>query len=227
MAQPRLTNPYPDDGFSAVEFKINNPVVTTESISGKVRRGSMGHSFYTFTVKYPTVTRLKMSTLMGYLAQTQGQLYAFDIVLPSISYTKLDNQITGNVTVTGGTDTWTENGTTKTGYKAGATQITVSGSNGDLFAGGDVFRFNDLNYPGTDSSNKHLKVYMATNEVTITDGSAVVYFSGALVDNVPNGTLITYTAVPFQVILNEPEQTFSAGQGGLGTLEFTCKEVWG
>lgn len=113
MSQPRLTNPYPDDGFSAVEFKINNPGVTTESISGKVRRGSMGHSFYTFTVKYNNITRTKMSTIMGYLAQTQGQLYAFDIVLPSISYTKLNNQITGNVTVTGGTDTWTENGVTK------------------------------------------------------------------------------------------------------------------
>lgn len=227
MAQPRLVNPYPDDGFSAVEFKINNPGLTTESISGKVRRGSMGHSFYTFTVKYNNISRVKMSTLMGFLAQTRGQLYAFDIVLPSISYTKLNNQITGNVTVTGGTDTWTENGTTKTGYLAGATQITVGGSNGALFAGGDVFRFNDLNYPGNDSTNKHLKVYMSTNDVTITGGSGTVYFTGGLVDNVPNGTLITYNEVPFQVILNEPEQTFQASTGGIGTLEFTCKEVWG
>lgn len=68
---------------------------------------------------------------------------------------------------------------------------------------------------------------MATNEVTISGGTANVYFSGALVDNVPNGTLITYTGVPFQVILNEPEQTFQATTGGIGTLEFTCKEVWG
>lgn len=227
MSQPRLTNPFPDDGFSAVEFKANFPGLTTESISGKIRRGSMGHSYYTFTVKYPSISRVKLSTLMGYMAQTQGQLFAFDIVLPSISYTKLESQITGSVTVSGGTDTWTENGTTKTGYKSGASQITVSGSNGDLFAGGDVFRFNDLNYPGTDSANRHLKVYMATNDCTISAGSGLLYFSGGLVDNVPNGTLITYTGVPFQVILNAPVQTFQAGQGGIGSLEFECREVWG
>lgn len=227
MSQPRLSNAYPDQGFSAVEFKINNPNVTTESLSGLVRRGSMGHSYYTFTVKYPSITRTKMSALMGYLSQTYGQLFAFDIVLPSISYTKLSNQITGNVTVTGGTDTWTENGTTKTGYKAGRGQMNVSGSNGNLFAGGDVFRFSsDLNYPGDDSTNKHLKVYMSTNDVTISGGTGTVYFSGALVDNVPNGTLITYNAVPFQVILAAPVQTFQAGQGGIGSLEFECREVW-
>lgn len=226
MSQPRLSNPYPDQGFSAVEFKINYPGITTESLSGLIRRGSMGHSYYTFTVKYPSVSRVKLSAIMGYLSQTQGQLFAFDIVLPSISYTKLGNQITGNVTVTGGTDTWTENGVAVTGYKAGGGQVKVAGANGFLFAGGDVFRFNDNNWPGNDGTNKHYKVYMSTNTVEITGGSATVYFSGALVDNVPNGTLLTYNAVPFQVILNQPVQTFQAGQGGIGSLEFECREVW-
>lgn len=228
MSQLRLTNPYPDDGFAAVEFKVNYPGLTTESLSGKIRRGSMGHSYYSFTVKYNNVSRVKMSTIMGYLAQTQGQLFAFDITLPSISYTKLAAQITGTVTVTGGTDTWTENGTTKTGYKIGRNQIQVSGSNGPLFAGGDVFRFgNDLNYPGDDATNKHLKVYMATNDCTISGGTGTLYFSGNLVDNVPNGTTITYDGVPFQVILAQPVQTFQAGTGGIGNLEFECREVWG
>jgi hypothetical protein len=228
MAQLKLTNAYPDNGFQAIEFKINNPNQTTESLSGKMRRVGMGISFYSFTVKYPMISRLKMSTLMGFLSQTQGPLYAFDIVLPSISYTKLSNQITGNVTVTGGSDTWTENGTSKTGYKTGRGIITVSGANGNLFAGGDVFRFsNDLNYPGDDANNVDCKVYMATNAVTISGGTGTVYFTGGLVDNVPNGTLITYTAVPFQVIIPNGEQVFHHGQGGLGSLEFDCREVWG
>lgn len=227
MAQLRLTNQYPDGGFSAVDFKIISPTQTTESMNGKIRRVGMGSSFYTFTIKYPTLTRTKLAALMGYLSQTQGPLYAFDILLPSISYTKLSNQITGTVTVTGGTDTWTENGTTKTGYATGKGVITVSGSNGALFAGGDVFRFNDLNYPGDDSTNKHLKVYMVTNDVTIVGGSATVYFTGGLVDNVPNGTTLTITAVPFQVIVHSDTHTFNHGQGGLGSFEFDCREVWG
>jgi len=96
-----------------------------------------------------------------------------------------------------------------------------------LFAGGDVMRFNDFNFPGNDSTNKHLKVYMVTNDVNISGGNGTVYFAGGLVDNVPNGTSITYNAVPFQVILNGEEQVFSVGNGGLGSFEFNCREVWG
>ena len=227
MAQLRLTNAFPDSGFQAVDFKINSPTQITESISGKMRRIGMGISYYTFTVKYPNISRQKMATLMGYLSQTQGPLYAFDILLPSISYTKLTNQITGSVTVTGGTDTWTENGTSKTGYKTGRGTITVSGSNGALFSGGDVFKFNDLNYPGDDAANVHRKVYMSTNEVNISGGTGTVYFTGGLVDNVPNGTTITYNTVPFQVTMTNEVQTFSVGQQGIGGLEFDCREVWG
>jgi hypothetical protein len=227
MAQLRLANAFPDDGFQAVDFKINSPTQTTQSLNGKVRRLGMGVSFYTFTVKYPMISRAKMSTLMGYISQTQGPLYAFDIVLPYISYTNLTNQITGTVTVTGGTDTWTEGGVSKTGYKTGRGVITVSGPNGNLFAGGDVMRFNDNNFPGNDNTNKHLKVYMVTNDVTISGGTGTVYFTGGLVDNVPNGTTITYNEVPFQVIITNEEQVFNISNGGMGTLEFDCREVWG
>ena len=227
MSQLRLANPYPDNGFQAVDFKFNSPAQTTQSLNGKVRRLGMGITYYTFTVKYPMVSRAKLSTIMGFLSQCQGPLYAFDIVLPYISYTNLTNQISGSVSVTGGTDTWVENGVTKTGYKTGRGVVTVTGANGDLFAGGDVMRFEDYNFPGNDPNSKHLKVYMVTNEVTITGGLGTVYFAGGLVDNVPNGTLVKYNAVPFQVILNGEEQLFNVGTGGMGSLEFNCREVWG
>jgi len=226
MAQLRLANGFPDQGFQTVDFKINNPTQTTQSLSGKVRRLGMGVSYYSFTIKYPMISRAKMSALMGYLSQTQGPLYAFDVVLPYISYTNLTNQISGNVTVTGVTDTWTEGGITYTGYKTGRGVVTVTGANGELFAGGDVMRFNDNNTPGNDNTSKHLKVYMVTNDVTITGGVGTVYFTGGLVDNVPNGTTITYNAVPFQVIMAAEEQVFMVGQGGMGQLEFECREVW-
>jgi hypothetical protein len=225
MAQLRLANAYPDDGFATVDFKVNNPVQVTESMNGKIRRVGMGNNYFTFGVKYNNVSRVKGSAIMAYLTQAQGQLFAFDIVLPSISYTKLTNQITGTVTVTGGTDTWTENGVAKTGYTTGRGQITVTGSNGALFAAGDVFRFNDLNYPGDDNANRHLKVYMATAAASISSGSGTVYFTGGLVDNVPNGTTLTYTAVPFQVVLTNGMQTYSVGQGGITNMEFECREV--
>jgi hypothetical protein len=227
MAQLRLANAYPDDGFQTVDFKINSPAQTTQSLNGKIRRVGMGSSFFTFTIKYPMINRAKMSTLMGYLSQTAGPLYAFDILLPYISYTNLTDQVTGTVTVANGTDTWTEGGTSYTGYKTGRGQIQVTGPSGNLFAGGDVFRFNDNNTPGNDNTNKHLKVYMSTNDVLIGAGLGTVYFTGGLVDNVPNGTTIKYNEVPFQVIITNEEQVFRISQGGMGSLEFDCREVWG
>lgn len=230
MAQIRLANPFPDNEFSAVEFRIVSPAQTSESLSGKIRRVGMGVSYYTFTVQYPTITKEKLSTIMGYLSQTQGNVIAFDIVLPVISYSKLGaSQTSSTITVAGGTQTWSEGGTTKTGYLAGSTQVNVTGPGlAEVFAIGDVFRFNDNNFPGNDNTNKHLKVYMATSEVTLgAGGTGTVYFSGGLVDNVPNGTTLTINAVPFQVIVTNGDQTFQIGQSGLSTLEFECREVWG
>jgi uncharacterized protein YaiE (UPF0345 family) len=230
MAQLRLQQPFPDQGFQAVEFQIVNPSQSSESLSGKIRRISQGISHYAFTVQYPTITKEKLSTIMGYLSQTMGNVIAFDIVLPIISYSKLGAQQTTNtVTVTGGTQTWTEGGTSKTGYLAGSMQVLIQGSaNAKVFAIGDVFRFNDNNFPGNDNTNKHLKVYMATSETTMNaSGGTTLFFSGGLVDNVPNGTTLTITEVPFQVIIASGEQTFQIGQSGLSTLEFECREVWG
>ncbi len=49
-------------GFQAVNFKINTPTLTSETLSGKKRRVGMGHSYYTFTVKFPNQTSFALET---------------------------------------------------------------------------------------------------------------------------------------------------------------------
>ena len=48
---------YPQDpSFSGISFKTNTPTLTTETFSGKSRRTGYGTSFYSWQVKYPTLT---------------------------------------------------------------------------------------------------------------------------------------------------------------------------
>lgn len=197
--------------FEAVNFKINTPTVMTETVSGKVRRVGMGHSFYTFSVQYPTLSRYQAGPVMGFVAQQYGPLESFQIVLPELSYSKVGNQTTTTVTVTGGTDALAGGGT---GYAAGKDDVAVAGvaAGKNLLRAGDFFKFAN-----------HSKVYMCA--VSWTAGQNL-FFSGSLVKDVPNGTQLTITAVPFTVILDGEVQELDVGVGGLSKINLDMRETW-
>lgn len=187
--------------FNAVNFKINTPVITTTTVSGKSRRVGMGHSFYTFSVKYNNLSRYDYGPIAGFIAEQYGQLETFQIVLPEISYSKVGNQTTTTVT-------------TSAAATKGTNNVTVTGvaSGKNLLRAGDFFRFNN-----------HYKVYMCTT--TWTAGNPL-YFSGSLVKDVPSGTAITYNAVDFTVILDSNMQQFDVGVGGITQLQLDMRETW-
>lgn len=187
--------------FSAVNFKINTPTIKTNTISGKSRRVGMGHSFYTFSVKYPSITRFEAGPVLGFVAQQYGPLEAFQVVLPEISYSKVGNQTTNTVT-------------TSASAAAGIDRVSVTnvGTGKNLLRAGDYFKFSN-----------HSKVYMCV--VTWTTGEPL-YFSGSLVKDVPSGTSIVYNAVPFTVILDNDIQEYDTGIGGMVNLTIDMRETW-
>jgi hypothetical protein len=187
--------------FNAVNFKINTPTITTTTVSGKSRRVGMGHSFYTFTVRYNNLTRYDYGPIAGFIAEQYGQLESFQIVLPEISYSKVGNQTTTTVT-------------TSAAAVKGADNVAVTGvaTGKNLLRAGDFFRFNN-----------HYKVYMCTT--TWTEGQPL-YFSGSLVKDVPSGTAITYNAVDFTVILDSNMQQFDVGVGGITNIQLDMRETW-
>lgn len=211
-----MSGTYPIDqaSFTAINFKINTPTLMTNTMSGKVRRVGMGHSYYSFTVKHDNLTPAQYGKVVGFISQQYGPLEDFQIVLPELSYTKSTNQTATTVTVTGGTDTWTVGLTTYTGYKKGKDNVGVTGvgSGKELLLAGDFFKFAN-----------HTKVYMCS--VSWTLGSHL-YFSGPLTENVPNGTELTLTAIPFTVILESPMQEFDVGMGGMTQLQLDMREDW-
>lgn len=188
-------------GFEAVNFRINTPTLTSETLSGKKRRVGMGHSFYSFTVKFPNQTAYNMGPVLGFVAAQYGQLDNFAVVLPEISFTK--NTTLGSITVT-----------TSSAKAVGDNSVPVSGfTSGDTFLfAGDFFKFSN-----------HSKVYMCTADFV---PGQPLFFSGSLVSAVPSGTQIIFNAVPFNVILDNDIQEFDVGFGGITTLQLDMREVW-
>ena len=190
--------------FETVNFQINTPTLTTDALSGKRRRVGMGHSFYTFGVKFPNVTQYNFGPILGFIAAQYGPLESFQIVLPKISYTKSPNP--PSTTVQSG------------GASAGANSMGLAncGASKTVLAAGDFFKFAN-----------HSKVYMCTSDcVSSAGGTAILYFSGSLVTSVPSTTALTLTAVPFTVILDNEIQEYSVGSGGISTAQLDMREVW-
>lgn len=209
---PDLATNFPSSPeISAVNFRVITPGQTSESLSGKIRRINFGVSYYAFEIKYTNLTPLQAGSITGYLSQALGQQFSFNIILPKISYTKI------LATSPGGAQT-TNTVVTSGSAQRGATSVTLTncGANKNVLAAGDFFKFNN-----------HSKVYMCVSPCTANgSGVATLFFSCPTVTNVPSNTQVTITAVPFQAILDEPEQTWDTGIGGITNMNLSMREVW-
>lgn len=191
--------------FESVNFTSNSPTQITNTMSGKLRRVSVGTTFYSWEVKYPQMSRLDAGTVKGFIAQAQGPQFSFEIILPRISYSALPNQ-TASVPRVG------------TAMSIGATsvQLTGCGNTQQVLAAGDFFKFAN-----------HTKVYMCVSPcVSNSSGVATLFFSGPAVSGAPTNTNVTITAVPFTAIFAEEAQEFEAGYGGITTMTLQMREVW-
>jgi len=201
VAQTFPTNP----GFTTVDFSTVSPGITTETNSGKIRRAGFGHSFYTFTVRYPSLTYDQAQTVQGYINRTAGQLNSFEIVLPVISESRATEK---SVTTTLLTD-----------YAAGARRVTVTGltSGDEILRAGDYFKFDN-----------HTKVYQTASTVTANvAGQADIDFGGMLVSSVYTGNVqVVRDSVPFTCIIDNDTVDVSYNAGGITSIALDMREVW-
>lgn len=200
------TYPYNPE-FASVDFKINTPTQTTETVNGRKRRAGFGVSFYTMSGKYTTLTASQAAPITAFIAQQYGMAESFQIVFPKISYNKAPDyaQAVGNIKV-------------KTAATKGAYIVALKGlgANKTVMKAGDFFKFNG-----------HSKVYMCTEDlVSNGSGEASIYFSGKLVVNVAVDEVLTINAVPFTVILDQDVDEWSVSNGGLTNIEVSFREVW-
>lgn len=201
-----LATQYPSTpSFTAVNFTVNTPTQTTNTMSGKLRRVGMGISFYSWEVVYQNLPRLESGSVKGYLAQALGPQFSFEILLPTLSYSALSGQ-TAQIPRTSAT------------AALGATSVTLTncGANGKVLAAGDFFKFAN-----------HSKVYQCVAPCTANgSGNATLFFTSPLVSAVPGNTNVTITAVPFTAVLANETQEWEAGNGGFTNMSVQMREVW-
>jgi hypothetical protein len=200
------TYPYSPE-FSSVDFKINTPTQTSETVNGRKLRAGFGTSFYTFAGKYASLTPGQVAPITAFIAEQYGMVESFQIVLPRISYNKAADyaQAVGNAKV-------------KTAAAKGVYQVALKGLgvSKTVLKAGDFFKFNG-----------HTKVYMCTNDlVSNSSGEATIFFSGKLTVNVAVDEVLTINAVPFTVILDQDADEFTVGAGGMTNIEVSFREVW-
>ena len=200
-----LATLYPQSpSFNAVSFRVNTPTLTSETFSGKIRRTGYGNSFYTWQAKYPILKPTEAGIVTGYLAQTYGPAFSFEIIIPEISNSKSINQPTS---------------TPQTSASASKGEKTVTLSNcgaNTVLLGGDYIKFDN-----------HSKVYQVVGTATADgSGNMTLYFSGSLVDDVPSGTDLIFNNVRFTAIVDSDFQQFDVGMGGMTSLTVNMREVW-
>lgn len=208
-----MSGTYPSNpGFESVNFKINTPTLTSTTLSGRKRRVGMGHSYYTFTAKYPSITAYNFGPINAFLASQYGSLESFQIVLPEISYSKSTNPPSTTPR-------------TSAALATGANSITITncGANKTVLLEGDFFKFKHASTPTVTWT----KVYMCVEDcVSDSSGNATLYFSGSCVNNITSGTDLVITQVPFTVIADNDVQEYSVGIGGVSTAQIDFREVW-
>ena len=191
--------------FLSVNFRVNTPTLISETFSGKMRRVGQGVSYYSWEVQYPNLAPLDAGTVIGYVSQTLGPQFSFEIILPEISQSKLPNQ-TPNTPVVGANNA------------VGSTSVILTGCGATrtVLAAGDFFKFSN-----------HSKVYMCVSPVTSnSSGVATVFFTSPLVQPVTAGATVTINNVPFTAILDEDVQEWDVGFGGITSMSLSMREVF-
>jgi hypothetical protein len=190
----------------SIDMRTITPSTTTNTFSGKTLRLAYGGQYYEADLRYPNMKSSEARSLFGFLAQTYGPTFSFEVIFPEISITSSTNPPTTTVRT---------NGAVSRGVK----QVTLEncGANKRVLNGGDYFKFDN-----------HSKVYQATNDCD-SDGSgaATLFFAGSCVADVPDNTDLTLTLVPFTMILAENTNSYNIGTGGVtGRLTVKMREVF-
>jgi hypothetical protein len=146
-----------------------------------------------------------MRPLQGFISQAFGPTFSFEVVFPRISFSTSINPPSSTPR-------------TNSNYSKGVKSVTLTncGASREVLNGGDYFKFDN-----------HSKVYQATNQCLSNGaGAATLFFAGSLVEDVPDNTDLTISAVPFTMIFDSANQAVSTGIGGISKFSIKMREVW-
>ena len=198
-------------GFQSINFRQINRTKKTETQSGRIIRIGNATTRWGATLAYPIMSQTEARPVKAFIAQLQGSLNDFDIILTDIS--------TPQGTATSNPFDM------RTAASAGATSVSARFADSTLddssegtikyLKSGDVLRFSG-----------HTKVYMVTSDVTSdSSGHITIAITPSLVSAVGVDETITTNDVPFRVHLANDVQEFQHATDRTIELEIDVEEV--
>lgn len=206
-----ITNFPTSPGFRALNFRQLNETKKTQTQSGRTIRHGNATTRWAATLAYPPMTTAEIRPIKAFIAQLQGGLNDFDIILPDVSTPQGDISL----------DLFDM----ASSASAGATSVSVRFADSSLddsteqtriyHKPGDLIRFSG-----------HTKVYMVTENVTTdSTGGATINFTPALTSAVTVNETVVSTDVPIRVAMVNDVQEYQHALDGTVSLEIDVEEV--
>jgi len=203
-----MSGTFPSAGFTALGFRNNVTVRSTESVNGKTQRSKTGGQYFSLTLQSPPLERSAFRELYAFIVLQDGSFESFTLSPPVLGSTS--GTASGNVVIKGASTAQKAAGSSeiKLGNKADDSPVTGT------LKKGDFIKIQDQD-----------KIYMLTSDVTF-DGSSdiAVGIYPPLLEATDNAKDVTYNSVPFKVHFSGDQQSFSIDQSGFYTYQIEVRE---
>ena len=182
-----MSGALPNTDFEAINIKSNQKTLVSETDSGKTFRRQVQGQRWSFTIKYPPMTRSDFAPIMAFIIKQRSRKENFTVTFPS--YLNALGNETGSLLVDGV-------------HAVADTTIAIDGFAGDgagRLKAGDFLKF------------AHSKVYMVVADATSSSNACTVTIEPPLTTALANDSSVTYDSIPFTVHMTSDVQEFNTG----------------
>ena len=182
-----MSGALPNTDFTAINIRSNQRTLISETDSGKTFRRQIQGQRWSFTIKYPSMTRADFAPTMAFMIKQRSQKESFTVTFPS--YLNALGNETGTLLVNGA-------------HSVADTTIDIDGFAGDgagRLKAGDFLKF------------AHSKVYMVVADATSSSNACTVTIEPPLTTALTNNSSVTYDSIPFTVHMTSDVQEFNTG----------------
>ena len=182
-----MSGALPNTDFTAINIKSNQQTLVSETDSGKTFRRQAQGQRWSFTIKYPPMTRADFAPTMAFMIQQRSQKESFTVTFPS--YLNALGNESGTLLVNGA-------------HSVADTTIAIDGFASDgagRLKAGDFLKF------------AHSKVYMVVADATSSSNACTVTIEPPLTTALANDSSVTYDSIPFTVHMTSDVQEFNTG----------------
>ena len=187
-----------DMPWTEMDFKSNNQTLYSKSLSGRVQTRSFSTQYFSWKAVFTPLTHEDFKPIYAFMHSKAGRLAPYTITIPGLAH---EGTITAGATATG---------------TIGSRTLTVSAT-GTLKAG-DLIAFNNL-------SGEHWKVYMVTDDATISGSGTVNIFPG-LIKAETATTFYTGQDIKFLARSTNDVQTYNLQTDGFYRFEIDMEETF-